>query len=478
MELPRLAHQEKASVALSSIMGALVITGLKFGVGIWTGSLGILAEAAHSGLDLVAAVITFFAVTFSAKPADSDHQYGHGKVENFSALIETVLLLVTCFWIVNEAIDRLMHPAVDIKVNFWSFFVIIASIAVDYSRSRALYRVAKKYKSQALEADALHFSTDIWSSSVVLLGLALTLLKVPIADSIAALVVAIIVIFISMSMGKRTIDELLDRAPRGVDPDVMKAALSVSGVEKIEGLRLRSAGGRTFLDFIIHIRRTMPFELVNALVHNVEAAIHTVVPNADVVIHPEPVETADESIADKIKLLMLRRGFIAHDIRVFRLSGRLQIDLQVEFPESLGLVDVHAAADEVEARIKQQIPDVASVSVHVEDSKEHVVDSVDVTAQSAKLIGKIRLLATTNRNIESAEVVSILRVRNKYWVSIRCLVAHGLSLEDAHDASTALENRIMVRFPEIAEVNIHVEPAAQKVRGKASGRAVGKKAKK
>ena len=136
MELPRLAHQEKASVALSSIMGALVITGLKLGVGIWTGSLGILAEAAHSGLDLVAAVITFFAVTFSAKPADSDHQYGHGKVENFSALIETVLLLVTCFWIVNEAIDRLMHPAVDIQVNFWSFFVIIASIAVDVFTSR------------------------------------------------------------------------------------------------------------------------------------------------------------------------------------------------------------------------------------------------------------------------------------------------------------------------------------------------------
>jgi cation diffusion facilitator family transporter len=478
MELSRHDNQEKASVALSSIMGALVITGLKLGVGLWTGSLGILAEAAHSGLDLIAAIITFFAVKFSAKPADVDHRYGHGKIENFSALIETVLLMVTCFWIVNEAIDRLTHPAVGIQVNFWSFFVIIASIAVDYSRSRALYRVAKKYKSQALEADALHFSTDIWSSSVVLLGLVLTLLKVPIADSIAALVVAIIVIFISISLGKRTIDELLDRAPRGVDPEVMKAALSVSGVEKIEGLRLRSAGGRTFLDFIIHIRRTMPFELVNTLVHDVEAAIRKVVPNADVVIHPEPVETADETIAEKIRLLMLRQGFIAHDIRVFRLSGQLQIDLQVEFPESLGLVDVHAAADEVEAQIKQQIPDVASVSVHVEDSKEHVVDSIDVTANSAKLIGKILALVKSGGSIESAEVLSILQVGKKYRASIRCLVSHGLSLEDAHDASTDLENRIMVRFPEIAEVNIHVEPAAPKVRGKASGRTVGKKAKK
>ncbi|MCX6138194.1 MAG: cation-efflux pump [Ignavibacteriales bacterium] len=458
MDLSQNAHQEKAAVALSSILGAVVITGLKLGVGIWTGSLGIIAEAAHSGLDFLAAIITFIAVKFSAKPADREHRYGHGKVENFSALIETVLLMITCFWIINEAIDRLIHPAVHIEVNFWSFFVIIVSIAVDYSRSKALYRVARKYNSQALEADALHFSTDIWSSCVVLLGLMLTLVRVPIADSIAALIVAIIVIFISMSLGKRTIDDLLDRAPKGIDPEVEKAALSVPGVQQIEGLRLRNAGGRTFLDLVIHIRRTMPFELANNLVHNVEAAIHKVIPNADIVIHPEPVETPDESIADKIKLLMLRKGLIAHDIRAFRVNGELQIDLQVEFNHSLGLQDVHSVADEVEMRIKEQIPGVSTVSVHVEDSKEHVVDSIDVTVQSRKMNDRIHTMANACKGISSGEVLSVLQVGKKYHVSMRCQVERGISLEDAHNASTDLENRIMVRFPEIAEINIHVEP--------------------
>ncbi len=204
-------------MALSSIAAAFFITGLKVGVGLWTGSLGILSEAAHSGLDLLAAIITYLAVRFSARPADKTHLYGHGKIESFSALIETMLLLVTCAWIINEAVKRLIYQTTEIEVNFWSFFVIILSIVVDVSRSRALYRVARKYRSQALEADALHFSTDVWSSGVVLLGLILTLLKIPIADSLAALIVAIIVIYVSLELGKRTINELLDRAPSGLE---------------------------------------------------------------------------------------------------------------------------------------------------------------------------------------------------------------------------------------------------------------------
>ena len=150
MEYVSKADREKAQVALSSIFGALVITGLKVGVGLWTGSLGILSEALHSALDLAAAVITFFAVRFSGRPADRSHLYGHGKVENISALIETVLLLVTCGWIINEAIDRLLYHTRHIEVNFWSYFVMVISIVVDYTRSRALAKAARKHKSQAL----------------------------------------------------------------------------------------------------------------------------------------------------------------------------------------------------------------------------------------------------------------------------------------------------------------------------------------
>src|ERR1700722_5696380 len=164
---------EKRAVAGSSVLAAIAITTLKIVVGVTTGSLGILSEAAHSALDLIAALVTFFSVQVSDKPADADHQYGHGKFENFSAFIETALLLLTCVWIVYESVKRLFFHSVEIEPSAAAFLVMFLSIAVDSWRSRALGRIASKYDSQALEADALHFSTDIWSSSVVIVGLAL-----------------------------------------------------------------------------------------------------------------------------------------------------------------------------------------------------------------------------------------------------------------------------------------------------------------
>jgi cation diffusion facilitator family transporter len=194
-------QQEKLNVALVSVFAAVFLTGSKLVIGIMTGSLGILSEALHSGLDLVAAVITYFSVRISDKPADKQHNYGHGKIENFSAFIETILLVITCIWIVYEASNRLISGKTHIEVGAWSYIVVVSSIVIDISRSRALSRVAKKYNSQALEADALHFATDIWSSAVVLLGLICANFGYYFADSIAALGVAIIVLFVSYQLG-------------------------------------------------------------------------------------------------------------------------------------------------------------------------------------------------------------------------------------------------------------------------------------
>lgn len=217
------ADSEKKSVALTSVLAAVALTTFKIIVGLMTGSLGILAEAAHSGLDLVAALVTFLAVRVSGKPADEEHRYGHGKIENLSALFETLLLLLTCVWIIDEAVQRIFFQNVAVEVSIWSFIVMGVSIVIDYNRSRMLSRAAIKHKSQALEADALHFSTDIWSSSVVILGLAavwvgdrfpqLTFLHK--ANSLAALGVAIIVVYVSFQLGKRTVQALLDTAPKG-----------------------------------------------------------------------------------------------------------------------------------------------------------------------------------------------------------------------------------------------------------------------
>ena len=212
--------KEKNKAALSSVIAAIGLTTFKIVIGVLTGSLGILAEAAHSTLDLVAALMTLFAVKIADKPADYEHPYGHGKVENLSALFETLLLLITCAWIIYEAVKRLINPsAVIVEVTYWSFIVMTVSIIIDISRSRVLMKTAKKYNSKALEADALHFSTDVWSSSVVILGLIALLVSrlVPRlqflehADAISALVVAAIVIWVSIRLGFSTIKALIDR---------------------------------------------------------------------------------------------------------------------------------------------------------------------------------------------------------------------------------------------------------------------------
>jgi len=461
MEYSSRQETEKSTVALSSIAGAFCITGLKITVGVWTGSLGILSEAAHSALDLLAAIITFLAVKFSAKPADKTHLYGHGKIESFSALIETVLLLVTCFWIINEAIKRLIFHSVEIEVNFWSFFVIILSIVVDVSRSRALHRVARKYKSQALEADALHFGTDVWSSGVVLLGLILTLLKIPMADSIAALIVAVIVIGVSLSLGKRTIDELLDRAPAGIEENVKRIASGLEGVQNVENVRVRNSGPKTFVDLTLHLKRTLPFETANALVHVVENEIQKILPNADIIIHPEPTETSDETIVDKVKLMMSKSGLSAHDVQAFQVDGKYQVEFHLEFEQQHEFVRAHTMVDEIESRIKSEIPNVASVVVHIEDSQERVVESVDITRTSQELIEKITELARSQQGIQECSILSVLDVKGKYRVAMKCIVDKKLSLEDVHTISTALENKIMVVFPRIKEINIHAEPSKE-----------------
>jgi cation diffusion facilitator family transporter len=288
--------REKKSAALSSVIAAIGLTGFKIVVGLSTGSLGILAEAAHSGLDLMAAVMTFLAVRISGKPADRTHRYGHGKVENLSALFETMLLLLTCFWILYEAGHRLLYHAAHLRVTFWSFAVMVTSIIVDVSRSRILYRTARKYNSQALEADALHFSTDIWSSAVVIVGLLCVKISdwVPNvsflrnADSVAAIMVGLIVVYISIKLGIRTIQALLDVAPSGIENKIIAAVECLPGVADCHNVRFRYSGPQLFVDIHILVDGNQTLKQAHDLTEEIEYTIQQLLPNVDVTIHPEP----------------------------------------------------------------------------------------------------------------------------------------------------------------------------------------------
>ncbi|MCL2328509.1 MAG: cation diffusion facilitator family transporter [Bacteroidetes bacterium] len=283
------APKEKKRVALSSIIAAVFLTGSKFVVGILTGSLGLLSEALHSCLDLMAAVITYFSVRLSDKPADKEHNFGHGKVENLSALIQTMLLLVTCGWIIYEAVHRLTTKEVIVDVTIWSYIVVVVSIVVDISRSRALARVAKKHNSQALEADALHFSSDIWSSVAVLIGLiCVDFFDSHVADPIAALIVSLIILSVCYRLGKKAIDILLDKAPKQSYESVTKILDNHSEIKKYHNLKLRIAGADTFVSFNIHLEPTMSFADIHAFCDRLEKDIQQKIPRCEVNIHAEP----------------------------------------------------------------------------------------------------------------------------------------------------------------------------------------------
>lgn len=361
---------EKKRIALTSVLAAVFLTGLKLVVGLATNSLGILSEAAHSGLDLAAALMTLFAVNISDRPADETHQYGHGKFEGFSAFLEVLLLLGTCLYIILEAVERLSGKSAQVEVNLYSFAVMGISIIVDISRSTALYRIARKHRSQALEADALHFSSDIWSSLVVIVGLVTyKFLRFPQADSIAALIVAVLVIIVSIRLGVRTLDVLLDKAPAGVRQKIKETITRMPGVEKMDSLRTRTSGAKTFVDMRLTLARGLSFVEAHRIASMAEAKVSELIPEADVIVHADPGKRASGSeTKDRISDIMrehqdLFAGY--HDLNIVHHQDSYLVTMHLLMVGDSHIEEAHRVCDHLEQDIKEMIPG-AEVNIHIE----------------------------------------------------------------------------------------------------------------
>ncbi|HLG78746.1 MAG TPA: cation-efflux pump, partial [Ktedonobacteraceae bacterium] len=403
----REAQREKRTVALSSVGAAIGLTGMKIVVALFTGSLGILAEAAHSALDLVAALMTFFAVRVADKPADATHNYGHGKVENLSAFLESGLLLLTALWIIYEAIHRLIFHDQSVNVSIWAFVVMIVAVIVDYTRSRALLRVARKLGSQALEADALHFKTDIWSSLMVIAGLAIVyaghVWQLPTwleqADAVAALGVSLIVIWVSIRLAKETIDALTDHAPQEVDKQLQRAIQSVKDVAEVRRVRARRAGNKLFADVVIAAPRTFTFEQIHDLSDRVESAaikgVRHLFPSgeADVLVHVEPTQTPRETVADQIHYLAEQQGVHVHDIHVREVNGGLEADFDLEVHANMDLREAHRIATGLEQAILKDNPSLRRVTTHIEALNADIEPRQDVTSQHPEMAARIVRIA-------------------------------------------------------------------------------------
>ncbi len=471
----QLEQREKKGVALTSLLAALLLVSLKTVVGLSTQSLGVLSEAAHSGLDLIAAGITYFSVRVSGKPADADHQYGHGKVENFSAFLETGLLLLTCAWIVWEATRRLFFKEVHVEPSIWAFGVMAVSITIDHFRSRALDRVARKYDSQALEADALHFRTDVWSSTVVIAGLSGVLLAdrfgwtaLRRADPIAALVVAGIVVWISVRLGKRTVDVLLDAAPAGARARVENAVAAVEGVLRVERVRTRRAGNRTFVDVTVAIPRTANFERVHDISDRVEDAVRATLPHADVMVHMEPRASSTESLFDQVRAIAQRHDLLVHELAAHEVRegrgevGRLILDLDVEVDERLTLREAHALADRVEKEILRELPRVTEVNTHIEVLGREIPPAADLEDLARALEAHLRDAPLHFRELLDVHQVQVHEVEGKIIASCHATLDGALPIGRAHDLTQELETRTRRHFPQLFRFTIHTEPPEER----------------
>lgn len=459
------ADLEKRVVAFSSVVAAVFITGLKIVVGLLTGSLGILAEAAHSALDLVAAVVTLLAVRISGRPADREHTYGHGKVENLSALFETLLLLVTCVWIIYEAIQRLFFKSVEVEASVWAFVVMIISIVVDVTRSRALYRAAKKHNSQALEADALHFSTDVWSSAVVIGGLALVFLSKRLnlpwlaqADAVAALGVSGIVIYVSLQLGRRTIFHLLDAISPDLGDEVRRVA-HVPGVEEVKRVRMRSSGAETFADITVTVRRDVVLETAHHLTEDIETAVQQLIPGADVVVHVEPIVPPQEDLLTTVRLLARQRGLNAHAIRVHYAAEGRSLELHLEVDNTLTLGEAHARATALENELHGVLPDIATVTTHIEPKEECSNRQGEVSAaEHTQVLVTLEKLPEESGLEFQPHDVRVYTDGQEVAVSFHCLADPALPVTEAHALTERIEQLLRLKLPYLGRVIIHVEP--------------------
>ncbi len=462
-------EKEKQRAASSSVGAAVLLTAIKLVVGLLTGSLGILSEAAHSGLDLVAALVTFFSVRLSDRPPDPEHQYGHGKIENLSALVETLLLLITCGWILYEAIQRLFFETVEVEASIWSFVVMGTSVVVDVNRSRMLYRVAKEHNSQALEADALHFSTDIWSSLTVIGGLALVWLSGRLgpdwewlvkADAVAALAVAIIVV-VSLQLGKRAVGVLLDSAPPGLADRIIMEAAQVSGVEDVGPVRVRQSGADTFVDLTLSVSRSASLEEAHQTAVEVEARVASLIGRGDVVVHVDPIPEFGEILPRTVSAIAGRLGIQVHNVHIHEVRGAYYLDFHLEMPPEMTLGQAHQETLHLEAALRDELPQVREIGTHIESISEAVIKGGAMGPETREELQQ-KVLAIVEEMNEPCRchTVRVWHVRDGCDVVLTCQADAELSVAVAHRLAVRMRKRLQIELPQIHQVLVDLEPEA------------------
>jgi cation diffusion facilitator family transporter len=462
---------EKRRVALNSMLAAALMTVLKLITGILSGSLGVLSDAAHSGLDLAGAAMTLFSVRVSDLPADEDHTYGHGKIENLSTIGEVILMAASSVWIVYEALMRIFVHVVELRHSIWPVLVVLSSIGVDFWRSRKLREVAVRTGSPALATDAFHFASDIWSSVAVLLGLAASWIGtyfqitwLDYADPLAAIVVSILILRLTIMLGYEAVGVLMDRIPAETRRQIMQDVSKVPGVIAIEQARVRRSGPNYFADMTLALPRRYTFEHSDALVEAARSAVQRTLPDADVVIHTVPREARAENVFDRVRAVAARNNVSVHDLSIQSLHGRLRVEQHVELDENLPLREAHGFVSDLEAEILRAAPEIDSVLTHIESEPATIEQPREFIEEDKKIEDLLRKSAHLFSEIVDVHEITVGRTAEHVYVSCHCTLPDDLPMYRVHDVITALEDRFKLECPEVQRVTIHPEPVTDNLR--------------
>ena len=440
--------------ALASVVAATVLIAIKLVTGLAAGSLGLVADAAHSGTDLVAALLTFFAVGVATKPADAGHLYGHGKAEHLAALAEAGFLVLVSIGVGALAVARLAGwIELEVEPAWWAFAALALVVVIDLSRTVVSYQAAQRHSSAALFSNALHFGSDFLATIAVICGLIAARAGFPEGDSIAALFVAVLVVLAAARLIRRNVDVLMDRAPA----DAVEAAYDAIGrldpPVAIRRLRLRQAGGRTFADVVIGVSPGAAVGQGHAAADRVEEAVQRALPGSDIVVHVEPAASEAE-IRERVRAAAMTVSYVRelHNLTLIDTDDGIEASLHLKLPGDLPLGQAHAIAEEVEDAIRRAAPEVRAVQTHLEPLAERAPGRV--VQHDAGEIERAVVSVTGRRPRE----VKTLDTDDGLVVLVTLALEGGVSLADAHNEATAVTERIRAALPGVADVVVHTEP--------------------
>jgi cation diffusion facilitator family transporter len=451
-------HAAKSRVAAISFFASSGMAAAKFVVGVIIGSLALISEALHSCVDVIATIITWAVVRFSDRPADKEHHYGHGKLESVSALGVTALLYVLAGGILVEAYGRLREGAAPPTISALPFIVLIIDIAVNFWRARALHQAARETRSQALAADALHFASDVLGSVAVIAGLTLSGLGYAWGDAAAAIAVAIVIAMLGMRLARSTVETLIDRAPEGVADKVGAAIRKVPGVVDIERLRVRMVGPTHFIDAIVQVPRTYPIDRVDEIKRQAQAALSTVLEDADLTFTAVPVARDNESIRERIMVIARNSGLAVHHVTVHDLGDKLTVSIDLEVDADMALMAAHDIAQGLERNIRDEFGEDVEVDTHIEPLEPDVPHGADAKPERIETIRAALSQFAANGAIYDIHNVRVRDTEAGEIVNFHCRATPSMSVIRVHECVDEIERALRRAFPSVKRVISHAEP--------------------